>query len=101
MTETGALPLLRHVILNDDKSSTYKLGLLRSICPIADGSAGLVQLIDDDRVSIPLGLVALTWLRLYKPLLAADFPQNPKNVRDGIHLGFVRKVSADSVHSPP
>lgn len=23
---TGALPLLRHVILNDDKSSTYKLG---------------------------------------------------------------------------
>ena len=88
---TGALPLLRHVILNDDKSSTYKLGLLRSICRIADGSAGLVQLIDDDRVSIPLGLVALTWLRLYKPLLAADFPQNPKNVRDGIHLGFVRE----------
>ncbi len=26
---TGALPLLRHVILNDDKSSTYKLALLR------------------------------------------------------------------------
>ena len=26
---TGPLPLLRHVILNDDKSSTYKLGLLR------------------------------------------------------------------------
>lgn len=88
---TGALPLLRHVILNDDKSSTYKLGLLRSICRIADGSAGLVRLTDDDKVSIPLGLVALTWLRLYKPLLAADFPQNPKNVRDGIHLGFVRE----------
>ena len=27
---TGALPLLRHVIMNDDKSSTYKLALLRS-----------------------------------------------------------------------
>lgn len=26
---TGALPLLRHVILNDQKSATYKLGLLR------------------------------------------------------------------------
>ncbi|MDZ7749158.1 MAG: class I SAM-dependent methyltransferase [Halofilum sp. (in: g-proteobacteria)] len=25
---TGSLPLLRHVIVNDDKSSTYKLGLL-------------------------------------------------------------------------
>lgn len=89
---TGALPLLRHVILNDDKSSTYKLGLLRSICRIADGSAGLVRLTDDDKVSIPLGLVALTWLRLYKPLLAADLPQNPKNVRSGVHLGFAREA---------
>ncbi|MDE0624725.1 MAG: class I SAM-dependent methyltransferase [Bryobacterales bacterium] len=88
---TGALPLLRHVILNDDKSSTYKLGLLRSICRIADGSAGLVRLTEDDKLSIPLGLVALTWLRLYKPLLAASFPQNPKNVRGGIHLRFARK----------
>jgi hypothetical protein len=25
---TGALPLLRHVILNDQKAATYKLGLL-------------------------------------------------------------------------
>src|SRR6476620_12488576 len=34
---TTALPLLRHVILNDQKSATYKLGLLRAIsCP--DGS---------------------------------------------------------------
>lgn len=32
---TGALPLLRHVILHDDKSSTYKLGLLRALCRIA------------------------------------------------------------------
>src|SRR5712691_4488297 len=28
---TGALPLLRHVILNDQKSATYKLGLLRAL----------------------------------------------------------------------
>src|SRR5690606_7179780 len=26
---TGSLPLLRHIIVNDDKSSSYKLGLLR------------------------------------------------------------------------
>ena len=31
---TGALPLLRHIILNDDKSSTYKLALLRVLCRI-------------------------------------------------------------------
>src|SRR6202040_2044838 len=28
---SGALPLLRHIILNDDKSSTYKLALLRAL----------------------------------------------------------------------
>jgi len=35
---SGALPLLRHIILNDDKSSTYKLALLRVLCRIADGA---------------------------------------------------------------
>ena len=89
---TGALPLLRHVILNDDKSSTYKLGLLRSICRIADGTAGLVRRSDDDMVSVPLGLVALTWLRLYKPLIAASFPQSPTNESGGLRLGFVREA---------
>jgi hypothetical protein len=29
---TGALPLLRYVILNDQKCATYKLGLLRALC---------------------------------------------------------------------
>ncbi len=97
---TGALPLLRHVILNDSKSSTYKLGLLRSICRIADGAAGLVRHTGQDHVSVPLGLVALTWLRLYKPLLAADFPQNPQNVEGCVHIGFAkdgfRKLAAFS-----
>ena len=27
----GALPLLRHVILDQSKSATYKLGLLRAV----------------------------------------------------------------------
>ena len=85
---TDALPLLRHVILNDSKSSTYKLGLLRSVCRIADGAAGLTRRLDDDRVTVPLGLVALTWLRLYKPLLEKDFPQSPVNLNGGVRLGF-------------
>lgn len=38
---TGALPLLRSVILNDPKSSTYKLALLRVIARVADSAAGL------------------------------------------------------------
>ena len=36
---TGALPLLRYVILSDAKSSTCKLALLRTLCRIADGTA--------------------------------------------------------------
>lgn len=87
---TGALPLLRHVILNDDKSSTYKLALLRSLCRVADGSAGMARTRDDQFISVPLGLVALTWIRLFKPLLAANLPQNPSNV--GFErLGFVKE----------
>jgi hypothetical protein len=86
---TGALPLLQHVILNDDKSSTYKLALLRSLCRIADGAAGLAADCDDDFVSVPLGLVALTWIRLFQSLLAAGLPQSPSNFGYE-RLGFVK-----------
>jgi SAM-dependent methyltransferase len=87
---TGALPLLRHVVLQDAKSSTYKLALLRSVARIADGAAGLVREADADRVSVPLGLVALYWLRLFLPLLSADLPQSPTN-RGLAGLGFVNE----------
>lgn len=87
---TGALPLLRHLVLADQKSSTYKLGLLRALCRIADGSAGLARDVDDEHISLPLGLVALTWLRLYLPLVAANLPQMPGNRRGGEGLGFAK-----------
>lgn len=84
---TGALPLLRHVILNDQKSATYKLGLLRALCRAADGAAGLARDDGEEFVALPLGLVALNWLRLYLPLVAARLPQAPRNAGpDG--LGF-------------
>ena len=87
---TGALPLLRHVILNDAKSSTYKLGLLRAVARAADGARGLVRPVGDDAVAVPLGLVALNWLRLYKPLLEAGLPQAPRNAGpEG--LGFAKE----------
>ncbi len=85
---TGALPLLRHVILNDAKSSTYKLGLLRALCRIADGAAGMARDAGEAHVALPLGLVALTWLQLYLPLALADLPQSPGNLRAGEKLGF-------------
>ncbi len=86
---TGALPLLRHITLNDDKSSTYKLALLRTLCRIADGTAGYAHDAGEEHVSIPLGLVALYWIRLFKPLLGAGFPQSSIN-RGYSKLGFVK-----------
>lgn len=88
---TGALPLLRHIILNDNKSSTYKLALLRTLCRVADGSAGLARDHDDEFVALPFGLIALTWIRMFKPLLAAGLPQRPRSV-DNKGFGFVRSA---------
>jgi SAM-dependent methyltransferase len=87
---TGALPLIRHIILNDDKSSTYKLALLRVLSRIADSSAGYADDKDDGYVAVPLGLVGLYWIRLFKPLLAYDLPQSPAN-RGYDRLGFVKE----------
>ena len=50
--------LLRHIILNDNKSSTYKLALLRVLCRIADGAAGYARYTDEGDVAVPLGLLA-------------------------------------------
>lgn len=80
---TGSLPLLRHIIVNDDKSSSYKLGLLRVLTRIAECSPGIVVGRTDDYVDIPLGMVGLYWLKQYKPLLLAHkIPQHP-NPRQG------------------
>jgi len=80
----GALPLLRGVILKQEKSATYKLALLRCIARIADGSPNVAREAGED-VEIPLGLVALYWLRMFKPLVERDLPQ-----RSGERMGFVK-----------
>lgn len=54
---TGALPVLRHIIVNDDKSSTYKLALLRTLVRLADAAPGIVTKRDDEWVTLPLGFV--------------------------------------------
>ena len=101
----GALPLLRHVILNDEKSSTYKLALLRVLCRIADSAGGLARHPDDDHVAVPMGLVALTWLRLFKPIIEADLPQSPGNRRGadgpGLREGRVQPSRCRPVPSRP
>ena len=96
------LPLVRGLILGDSKSSTYKLGLLRAVAKVADAASALAvpHGTEADTVLIPMGLVALNWLRMYLPLVSAGLPQAPKNSGpDG--LGFAgqgfRKLMAMGV----
>lgn len=69
---TGSLPLLRHIIVNDSKAATYKLGLLRTLLRIADGAPGMVLRHTDEYVEIPFGLVGLYWIKLYMPLVLSE-----------------------------
>jgi len=66
---TGALPLIRHILINDNTSATYKPALLRAILRTADSAKGAVMEKTRDHVKIPLGLVALYWLRMYRRLI--------------------------------
>ncbi len=85
---TGALPLIRGIILQDAKAATYKLAFLRVIARIADQSASFARY-GETHVEMPLGLVALYWLRMFKRLVEGDIPQTPRN-RDHLGLGFVK-----------
>ena len=89
---TGSLPLLRHIIVNDHKAATYKLGLLRTLIRIAEGAPGMVVNRTDDTVEIPFGLVGLYWLKLYMPLvLQYKLVQTPRhNLENQTGLGFAR-----------
>jgi hypothetical protein len=87
----GALPLLRGIILNDDKYATYKLALLRAVARVADATPALaLPRPAEDVIDIPIGVVALNWIRMYLPLVAAGLPQMPGNAGpDG--LSFAKR----------
>lgn len=86
---TGAMPFLRRLVLDDRKSATYKLGLLRTVIRTAETASGFVQIVDDGKTAeLPLGLFGLYWLRLYLPLTQGDFPQSPTNRHAGKGLSF-------------
>ena len=76
MTDPGRSPLLRGVILRQEKSATYKLALLRAIARIADCAANVARE-RDDAIELPLGLIALYWVRMYKPLVTLGWSQRP------------------------
>ena len=85
---TGCLPILRHIIVNDDKSSSYKLGLLRVLTRIAENAPGIVVKRTEDYVEIPFGIVGLYWIKQYKPLILTHEIRQHPNTRTG--YGFAK-----------
>lgn len=75
---TGALNLIRSLILRDRKSSSYKLALLRVLGRIAEDHPGIAREGKGEQIELPLGLVALYWLRAYLPLARLGLPQHPQ-----------------------
>ncbi|MGF1750611.1 methyltransferase domain-containing protein [Vibrio cionasavignyae] len=100
---SGDLNKVRHIIVNDNKSATYKLGLLRVLLRIADAHPGCVTDKTEGDIEIPLGLVALYWIKAYKRLLDHGNLQQNNNSSKG--LGFVtddgwqliKHISADDL----
>ncbi|MFA0086365.1 methyltransferase domain-containing protein [Vibrio sp. 10N.261.51.F12] len=100
---SGDLNKVRHIIVNDNKSATYKLGLLRVLLRIADAHPGCVSDKSGGEVEIPLGLVALYWVKAYKRLL--DYGHLQQNTNSNTGLGFVsddgwqliKHISADDL----
>lgn len=92
---TGAFPFIRHVALNDGKSATHKLALLRVLLRIADGHFGAVlrreSHADGDKVVLPLGLVALYWCHQYKDLTDEDMYDLHQTPQKDSNLGFMKE----------
>ena len=95
---TGAFPLIRNIVVNDNKSSTYKLALLRSVLRIAEGHPGAVIERTSSFVVLPLGLVSFYWMKLFKPLLGRGIQQNANSAKG---LGFVKANGWEKLNSFP
>ena len=89
---TGAFPFIRHVAINDGKSATHKLALLRVLLRIADGHPGAVLRREPspfgDRVILPAGLVALYWCHQYKDLI--DIHKLFQTPNKNPNMGFMK-----------
>lgn len=94
---SGAFPLLRNIIVNDSKSSTYKVGLLRALLRIAEGHPGAVLERTREHVVLPVGLVSLYWIKLFKPLV--DHFQIPQSSNKKKGLGFVKEGGWQALRS--
>ncbi|MGB5990291.1 MAG: HNH endonuclease domain-containing protein [Marinifilaceae bacterium] len=77
----NALKELTHIINKDKKTATYKFALIRGVIESIHKYDHYCQ-IKDKKVSLPLGLMTLLWIKYYYPILSykINIPQttNPK-----------------------
>lgn len=85
---TGSLNKIRHITINDTKSSTYKLALIRSLARISELHPASGVYLDKGKVGISLGLIAFYWIKLYKRLISLNIKQSSSK-----HLSFVNNES--------
>ncbi len=84
----------------DKVGRRFSAEVLRTVIRIADSAGGLARAGRDERfVDLPLGLVALFWVRSFQPLIAKNLPQHPAG---NARLAFVkegfRRLQARSAH---
>jgi hypothetical protein len=100
---TGAFSFIRHVAVNDGKSATHKLALLRVLLRIADGHPGALLRRESsplagkngDRVILPVGLVALYWCHQYKDLIDTHHLYQTPNKNP--NMGFMKANGWDKL----
>ena len=97
-----ALPILRNIIINDSKTATYKFALLRVLSRIAATAPGYACARKGDAVHIPMGLLALYWLKIYWGLVEHDVAQSTQSkLKFGDALRALMRSGALSVELSP
>ena len=98
---TAGLPLLRHAVFTERKSSTYKLALVRIRIRIAGRGLRLPSTLGCRRGAPASGARGLYWIRAFRPLLDRGLPQlrrvgaSPAFAGDGSH-GLAVAVRPDA-----
>lgn len=76
---SAALPILRNIIINDNKTATYKFALLRVLSRIAATAPGFASSTVTGDVRVPLGLLSLYWLKVYWQLVERGVSQSTQS----------------------
>lgn len=92
---SSGLERVQRVLMHDKKDATYKLALLRALCAISRTQSHLARW-GDGRVLVPLGPIAVHWLRYYWPFVTHQtFVAQKRGERpSGVRIAFRGDIAA-------